>query len=152
MQRRNRFLVNGRKCSLSNGSPCHTLFTASQLQAAHDECRQLTHNELDLVVLGQLRSLCQSDPVTQKTKAKNIERRRTTTLYRFGGQRPPGSFNVQHHQGCVCYSLFCSPWKQLTPQVVVTKPMSDLCWTCQRNSTLIMRAGPTTDLWRRSQR
>ena len=40
----------------------------------------------------------------------------------------------------VCYSLFCRLWQQLTPQVVVTKPMSDLCWTCQQKSTLIMRA------------
>ena len=39
----------------------------------------------------------------------------------------------------VCYS-FCRLWRQLTPQVVVTKPMSDLYWTCQQNSTLIMRA------------
>jgi hypothetical protein len=46
------------------------------------------------------------------------------------------------HEGshAVCYSLFCRLWRQLTPQVVVTKPMSDLCWTCQKNSTLIMRA------------
>ena len=34
----------------------------------------------------------------------------------------------------VCYSLFCQLWRQLTPQVVVSKPMSDLCWTCQKNS------------------
>ena len=40
----------------------------------------------------------------------------------------------------VCYSLFCQLWKKLTPQVVVTKPMSDLCWTCQKNSAIIMRA------------
>ena len=40
----------------------------------------------------------------------------------------------------VCYSLFCDLWKQLTPQVVVTRPMSDLCWICQKNSNLIMRA------------
>ena len=40
----------------------------------------------------------------------------------------------------VYYSLFCALWKQLTPQVVVTRPMSDLRWMCQQNSTLIMRA------------
>ena len=40
----------------------------------------------------------------------------------------------------VCYSLFCRFWRQLTPHVVITKPMSDLCWTCQKNSTMIMRA------------
>ncbi len=43
----------------------------------------------------------------------------------------------------MCYSLFCRFWRQLTPQVVVAKPMSDLCWTCQKNSTLIMRAHNT---------
>ena len=43
----------------------------------------------------------------------------------------------------VCYSLFCPFWRQLTPQVVVAKPMSDLCWTCQKNSTLITRAHNT---------
>ena len=37
----------------------------------------------------------------------------------------------------VCYSLICALWKQLTPQVVVTRPMSHLCWTCQQNITLI---------------
>ena len=40
----------------------------------------------------------------------------------------------------VCYYLFCAIWKKLTPQVVVTRPMSDLSWMCQQNSTLIMRA------------
>ena len=215
-----RFLANGCKCSLGNGSPCHTLFTPSQLQAACDECRQLTHDELDMVVMGQLRALCHSDPVTQKTKAKNTERRRSTTLYRFGGHRVcqktfcflhtmshkrlesikaswlenglcprvrvsvvphnttklsdiknvvrfilqyaedhaillpgripgykrddlqllPSSTTKRevwenYHQAAstcsttkaVCYSLFCELWKQLTPQVVVTRPMSDLC-------------------------
>ena len=40
----------------------------------------------------------------------------------------------------VGYSSFCSLWKQLLPQILVCKPMSDLCWTCQQNSTKIMRA------------
>ena len=53
-----RFLAKGCICSLTGGSPCHTTFTASQLQAAHDECRQLTHDDLDLIVMGHLRALC----------------------------------------------------------------------------------------------
>ena len=52
----------------------------------------------------------------------------------------------------VWYSIFCRLWKKLTPHIVVIKPISDLCWTCQKNSTLIMRAGPITGLWRRRQR
>ena len=228
-----RYLAQGCKCSLNSGNPCHTAFTASQIQTAREECRQLSHDELDLVVMGQLRAVCQNDPVTQKTKARNTEHRRSTTLFRFGGHRVcqktfcflhtmshkrlesikaswmenglcprvratvvphnttklsdvknvvrfilqyaedhaillPGQIpgykrdDLQllpssttkrevweiYHQaasGCstikaVCYSLFCSLWKQLTPQVVMTRPMSDLCWTCQQNSTIIMRA------------
>ena len=40
----------------------------------------------------------------------------------------------------VGYSFFCHFQRQLTPHVVITKPMLDLCWTCQKNSTMIMRA------------
>ena len=40
----------------------------------------------------------------------------------------------------VSYSSFTSLWRQLLPQVVVMKPMSDLCWMCQKNSTAITRS------------
>ena len=40
----------------------------------------------------------------------------------------------------VAYSTFTQLWRQLLPHVVVMKPMSDLCWVCQQNSTAIMRA------------
>jgi len=36
-------------------------------------------------------------------------------------------------------SSFFSLWQQLTPFVVSAKPMTDLCWTCQKNNTLIYR-------------
>ena len=32
----------------------------------------------------------------------------------------------------VGYSLFCALWRKLTPQVMVTRPMTDLCWVCQQ--------------------
>ena len=40
----------------------------------------------------------------------------------------------------VGYSSFCSLWEQLLPHIIICKRMSDLCWTCQQNSTMIMRA------------
>ena len=40
----------------------------------------------------------------------------------------------------VAYSTFTQLWRQLLPNIVVMKPMSDLCWVCQQNSTAIMRA------------
>ena len=38
------------------------------------------------------------------------------------------------------YTTFCRLWKQLLPYLVLMKPMSDLCWQCQQNSTAILRA------------
>ena len=38
------------------------------------------------------------------------------------------------------YPTLTSLWRQLTPQIRIRKPMSDLCWVCQKNSTAIMRA------------
>ena len=58
-----RYLAQGCKCSLNSGNPCHTTFTALQIQTAREECWQLSHDELDLVVMGQLRAVCHNDPV-----------------------------------------------------------------------------------------
>ena len=82
-----RFLSQGCKYKLNNERPCCTLFTSLQLLAARDECHQLTHDQLDLVGMGQLRSLCQTDSMTQKSKAENVERQHAATLFRFGGHR-----------------------------------------------------------------
>jgi len=38
------------------------------------------------------------------------------------------------------YNTFCTLWRKLAPQITVMKPMTDLCWVCQQNSTAIMRA------------
>ena len=36
-------------------------------------------------------------------------------------------------------------WKQFVPNIIVTKPASDLCWVCQQNSTMIMRSANKTE-------
>ena len=65
-----RFVSGGCSCKLSDGGPCHKNFTPSEIRALRDECRELTHDELDLAVMGQLCAFCQRDSTTQKTKAK----------------------------------------------------------------------------------
>ena len=35
---------------------------------------------------------------------------------------------------------FTQLWKQLNPYVVVTRPMTDLCWMCQRNNGHILKS------------
>ena len=82
-----RFLAGGCSCKLLDGRPCSSQFSTSMFQRARDECRQLTREQLDMVVMGQLHAVCQSNPMTQKSKARNSERKLTSTPYRFQGHR-----------------------------------------------------------------
>ena len=43
-------------------------------------------------------------------------------------------------QVAVGYSKFCDLWRQLCPFVVIMRPASDLCWTCQKNNNQILRS------------
>ena len=63
-----RFLAGGCSCKLLDGRPCSSQFSTSMLQRARDECRQLTREQLDVVVMSQHRALCQRNPLTQKSK------------------------------------------------------------------------------------
>ena len=40
----------------------------------------------------------------------------------------------------VSYSKFLQIWGQFYPNVVVSKPMTDLCMTCQQNTNKLQRA------------
>ena len=40
----------------------------------------------------------------------------------------------------VSYRKFLQPWEQFHPYVVVAKPMTDLCFTCQQNTSKLQRA------------
>ena len=39
----------------------------------------------------------------------------------------------------VGYSTFTRLWRELLPYVIVTKPVTDPCWHCQRNNAAISR-------------
>ena len=45
----------------------------------------------------------------------------------------------------VSYSKFVELWEQFYPNLVVAKPMTDLCLTCQQNSTKLLRAANLPD-------
>lgn len=40
----------------------------------------------------------------------------------------------------VGYSKFCDLWRQLCPFIVIMRPASDLCWTCQKNNHQILKS------------
>ena len=46
----------------------------------------------------------------------------------------------------MAYSTFNKLWKSLLPYIILMRPMSDLCWTCQQNSTAILRAANKPDI------
>ena len=49
----------------------------------------------------------------------------------------------------VSYTTFCRTWRNLLPTIILMKPMSDLCWQCQQNSTAIMRSANMPE-WEKS--
>ena len=61
--------AEGCKCKLADGNPCCQLFSASMYKNLRDECHALTRDELDLVVMGQLRALVHNDRMTQSVFA-----------------------------------------------------------------------------------
>ena len=40
----------------------------------------------------------------------------------------------------VCYKKFIDLWKRFHPNITVAKPMTDLCFTCQQNTSKLLRA------------
>ena len=40
----------------------------------------------------------------------------------------------------LAYTTFCRLWRNQVPCILVMKPMSDLCWFCQRNTNFFLRS------------
>ena len=47
----------------------------------------------------------------------------------------------ESNKQAVSYTKFTDLWKQFYPNIVVSKPMTDLCFTCQQNTSKLLRAG-----------
>ena len=45
----------------------------------------------------------------------------------------------------VAYRTFCRYWLLQLDHIVIGKPSSDVCWTCQQNSLSIMKIANMTD-------
>ena len=166
-----RFLAGGCSCKLLDDTPCSSQFSTSMLQRARDECRQLTREPLEMVVMDGLcprgRAKVLPHNTTKLSDIKNVVRYilhcaedhtvllpgRIPGYKRDDLQLLPSSttkrevWQLYHSTAsagadmkAVGYSLFCTLWKELTPQVVVALPMSDLYWVCQKNSNIIVRA------------
>ena len=45
----------------------------------------------------------------------------------------------------VAYTTFNRLWRTLLPSIVIMRPMTDLCWQCQKNSTALLRSTNVSD-------
>lgn len=45
----------------------------------------------------------------------------------------------------VGYTTFTKLWQQFHPDVIIAKPMTDLCFTCQQNTTKLLRSANLPD-------
>ena len=52
-------------------TPYHKRFTAAEYREMHDESHELSRDELDLVIMGQHRTLSLSSATTQRAKQKD---------------------------------------------------------------------------------
>ena len=50
-----------------------------------------------------------------------------------------GCLTVSEHHS-MSQTVFRQTWKKLLPFIVTARPMTDLCWTCQKNNNLIYRS------------
>ena len=73
-------------CNKANGNPCSTLFTLDYYIELCAQCSLLTHDELDLVLMGFLSStMLDSDNVKDGRHQKPAKRRRLTISYMHHG-------------------------------------------------------------------
>ena len=81
-------VAHGCSCNLGpKDTPCHKLFSAVQCQELRGECRELTKEELDLVVMGELRALTLQTGKTNRASDR-------VHKFPFGGHR-------------ICLKTFC---------------------------------------------
>ena len=73
-----------------------------------------------------------------KLLPSSTSKKRIWRVYQEAAQQDPSVHPV-------AYTTFCRLWRQLLPSLLLMKPMTDLCWTCQKNSTAILRAANCPD-------
>lgn len=235
------FVSKGCGCNLRNGQSCSLRLSDDHIANIRLQCAALSHDELDMVVLGQLMAMSnKSDSVVTESRHSIKARKHTYTSFSHGGiricrrtfqflhgigkkrlfnlishfkqfgltprihgntkrlpchslslssvefvvrfllnyseqnaillpGRIPGyqrsdikllpssvskrkiwrfyqdSAEASQEVHVVAYSTFNKLWRSLLPGIMLMKPRSDLCWTCQQNSTAIMRSANKPD-------
>ena len=81
------FITKTCSCTLAKGSPCSTLFTLDFYASHRLQAADLTHNELDLVIMGSLMSVVNMGNNIKDGKHKPVKRKRTFCNYQLHGHQ-----------------------------------------------------------------
>ncbi len=78
-----KFVHDGCGCQLAGGQPCSSYFTADYYRSVRSQMAEMTHTELDLVVMGQIMAHIHSTPNTSTSKChrKATECKRTMVTF-----------------------------------------------------------------------
>ena len=71
------FLKNGCGCT----SKCSSYFDEGYIRSIRNEMAELSRNELDLLIMGELLTSIQNGPMTSALKHLPVERKYTHTIY-----------------------------------------------------------------------
>ncbi len=241
------FIKKGCGCRIDNGGQCSLKFSFEHIMDVRSQCLSLSHDELDLVILGQIMSNTNLSTATAPNPGHaNKQRQKSYSKYSHGSEqicsrmflflhtigkfrlnslvasfklngltvrihgnsnrKPHNALSLSSLEYCVkfllnyadlnavllpgripgyskmdikllpssvskhgiwqlyknaaassepvrtlAYSTFNKTWKSLLPSIIIMKPMSDLCWTCQQNSTAILRAANQPDIEKSAQ-
>lgn len=75
-------------CQLGKrGNPCCTMFTREEYEATMDQCAQLTKEQLDLIVLGQIMANIRTDDVGLRSRRSSSERQCANVPFYHHGVR-----------------------------------------------------------------
>ena len=82
-----KFMTSGCGCSQFNGKECSIQFTNEHVSQARGRCLELSHNELDMVLLGQLQAFSISeDQVHRWPHLAGTERKKLYCNYSHHGK------------------------------------------------------------------
>lgn len=79
------FLTKSCGCTLAKGSPCSSLFSLDYYISHRLQAADLSHNELDLVIMGSLMSVVNTANSIKDGRHKSVKRKRTFCNFHHNG-------------------------------------------------------------------
>ena len=140
----NKFLLATCGCTLADGKPCSTLFLRKYFIDTRAQSFLLSRDQLDMLLLGSVASTIGDDDdvgVRSGHKAINDREQQYHTCTKGKGYHVcRNTFTLP-----VSYRTFWRYWLKRLSHIVIGKPRSDLCWTCQQKSMAIMNLANASD-------